>query len=617
MYKSTIETVNNGLILAMTSIGIMVILFLSSCDKSGKINGENEFRNVPPGIAKRIDSLDVLIKKYYALDPDSAELLAYSAISTLDSFHCPQKKISLYMFLSEFYQHRKSDKLKAIQSSTKAMGIFIENPGTTLTNDPYLFVDIGNVFFSYNFYTEANTFYHIAFEQALKMKNAHAQALSMQNIALSLSGQQKYDSALYYLRVADRSITDRTDMMLAQNYSYISAVYQELNQPDSLVGNARKGLAILESYKINRAEMAQNLHDKIFIEWNSISLRTHEVLFNHYGLCQQSDSSLLHYRLAKEHAANVGSDESGARLYLRRALLSRHLSEVEKAVPNADTAMNLARRLNDPQIVKNWSDSLSLFFGQSQFPKLHAKYTHLSRQLGDTLKRLNSSRELIRSQMVLSSIAAEYVAKNLKVDQTVKTGTIRFQKGVIHAISVFGIVVLIAFYMFMIQKRKLEKAYKILVERVQRNLQLEDEQAHQQNASGSAPGLADNLEFLMRTRKPFLKKKLSLNDVASMLHTNQTYLSNLLNSQFKQKFNDYINQLRVKEVCRLMRNPSHRNLSLDQLADEAGFNTRSTFYHAFKQFTGISPAAFLDTQNSLLMETDQLDSLAEISSSHK
>jgi AraC-like DNA-binding protein len=614
MSKSTIKTSHNGLILVMASFGILVALFLLSCNHPVKKNGADEFRNVPSSVAKRIDSLDVLIKKYYASDPDSAELLAYSAIGTLDSFHCPQKKISLYMFLSEFYQYRKSDKLKAIQSSTKAMGIFIENPGTTLTNDPYLFVDIGNVLFSYNFYTEANTFYRIAFEQASKIKNTHAQALSMQNIALSFSGQQKYDSALYYLWVADRSIPDRTDIMHAQNCSYISADYLSLNQQDSLLEYAQRSLAILDYYKSNRQEMAQNLHDKIYIEWNSISLNVHKVLFNFYGLSAQSDSSLRHYRLAMEHAKKIGLGEAGAELYLKRALLARRLSEIDKAASYADSAMNLAQRFSDPEIIKTWSDSLSVFFGQNQVLDLQAKYDKLSRQLSDTLYRQNSSRELIRHQMALSSIAAEYVAMNLKADQDIKTGTIRFQQRYILVITLFVLIVLVAFYLFMRQKRKLEKTYKNLVDQIQQSLQLEDEQAHQKLLSGNTPGLAENLEFLMRTRKPFLQKKLNLNDVAAMLHTNQTYLSNLLNSQYKQKFNDYINLLRVKEVCRLMRNPANQKLSLDQLADLAGFNTRSTFYHAFKQFTGISPAAFLETQCTLLRETEQHDSFADISS---
>ena len=609
MSEPTIKTFNKRFVQVVTYCGLLVIIFLYSCI-SGKTNGEDEFRNLPEGITKKIDSLDVLVGKYYVSDPDSAEWVLYLAIRTLDSLHCPQKQISLYMFLTELYQYRKSDKLKAIQSLNKAMGIYIQNPGTTLTNNPYLFVDIGNMFFSYNFYDEANSFYRVAFVEAVKMGNAHAQALSMQNIALSFSGQQKYDSALFYLRVADRNITDRTDMMLAQNYRYTSVVYQALNQPDSLVESARKSLAILDYYKSNRPEMAQNLHDNISISWNSISFKTHEVLFDFYGLHQQGDSSLLHYRLAREHAANIGS--AGAELYLKRALLARHLSEIEKAESYADSAVNLACRFNDPEILKVWSDTLSAFFGQNQFPKLQAKYSNLSRQLSDTLIRLNSSQELIRSQMVLSSVAAQYVAKNLKADQAVKTSTIRFQKGFIHAISVFVIVGLIAFYLFVLQKRKLERAYKILVERIQSNLQLEDEQANQRSVYGNTAELADNLEFLMRTRKPFLQKKLSLNDVAAMLHTNHSYLSSLLNTQYKQKFTDYINQLRVKEVCRLMRNPANRNLSLDQFADEAGFNTRSTFYNAFKQFTGISPAVFLTTQYALADETNLYESPAKI-----
>ncbi len=613
MSKSTVGAIDSRLILVMASLVISIILFLSSCNNPGIKNGTEKFNDVPPGIVKRIDSLDLLIRKYYAQNPDSAELLAYSAINILDSVHWPQKKMSLYMFLSEFYQGRKSDKLKAIQSSTKAMRIFIENPGTTLTNDSYLFVDLGNIFFSYNFYNEANTFYRIAFEQASRMKNAHAQALSMQNIALSFSSQQKYDSALCYLRIADRSIADRTDIMLAQNCSYISANYLAINQQDSLVEYARKSLALLDYYKSNRPEMAQNLHDKIFIEWNSISLNAHKVLFNYYGLSGQSDSSLLHYRLAMEHAANIGSGEAGAELYLKRALLARSLSEMDKAASYADSAMTLAQRMNDPEILKKWSDSLSVFFSQNQLLNLQAKYTLLSKQYSDTIFRLNSSRELIRNQMVLSSVAAEYVAKNLKADQAIKAKTIRFQKGFIMTISMIGIIILIVFFYFIRQKRILEKSYKKLVDQIQQSLQLEDEQAHQRNLSGNTQGLAYNLEFLMRTRKPFLQKKLSLNEVAAMLHTNQTYLSNLLNSQYKQKFNDYINLLRVKEVCRLMRNPSNQGMSLDQFADEAGFNTRSTFYHAFKQFTGISPAAFLEAQYSMIRETEQQDSFAEIS----
>ena len=93
--------------------------------------------------------------------------------------------------------------------------------------------------------------------------------------------------------------------------------------------------------------------------------------------------------------------------------------------------------------------------------------------------------------------------------------------------------------------------------------------------------------------QPYLNKILTLNDLAALLHTNQTYLSALINQNYRINFNDYINQLRVREACKLISMVENQNLSIDHLANLSGFNSKSTFYAAFKKFTGMSPVVFI------------------------
>ena len=114
--------------------------------------------------------------------------------------------------------------------------------------------------------------------------------------------------------------------------------------------------------------------------------------------------------------------------------------------------------------------------------------------------------------------------------------------------------------------------------------------------------LSFRLEELMLSKKPYLNKDLSLNQLAGLLNSNQTYVSLVLNQQHGLKFNDYVNEYRVKETCRLLKTGESATLSIEHLAERSGFNSLSTFYHAFHKFTGMSPARFAKTNQENLSE---------------
>ncbi|AXE17738.1 AraC family transcriptional regulator [Runella rosea] len=101
------------------------------------------------------------------------------------------------------------------------------------------------------------------------------------------------------------------------------------------------------------------------------------------------------------------------------------------------------------------------------------------------------------------------------------------------------------------------------------------------------------IEQLFKEQKLYLEPELSLSDLATKLKTNTSVLSAAINQNFGKNFNDFVNEYRVEEVKRLLKDPANAHLSLLGVALECGFNSKSTFNRAFKKFTGQSPKEFV------------------------
>ncbi len=97
----------------------------------------------------------------------------------------------------------------------------------------------------------------------------------------------------------------------------------------------------------------------------------------------------------------------------------------------------------------------------------------------------------------------------------------------------------------------------------------------------------------MDAEKPFLDPDLSLPDLARRLKTTPVLLSQVINTGVGKNFNDFINEYRVNEFKRQVREPANAHLSFLGLALDCGFNSKATFNRAFKKFTGTSPGEFL------------------------
>lgn len=100
------------------------------------------------------------------------------------------------------------------------------------------------------------------------------------------------------------------------------------------------------------------------------------------------------------------------------------------------------------------------------------------------------------------------------------------------------------------------------------------------------------LEQLVEELQLYLKKNLTLTDLAVAMNSNRTYVSNYLSQVRGQTFYDYINQLRIERVSvPLMR--EHPEYTLEYVAAESGFASISTFRRAFVKLMGQTPRQYI------------------------
>lgn len=111
--------------------------------------------------------------------------------------------------------------------------------------------------------------------------------------------------------------------------------------------------------------------------------------------------------------------------------------------------------------------------------------------------------------------------------------------------------------------------------------------------------VADNLiewipklnQFMLEI-KPYKKADLTISDLAEMLETKSHILSRIINDHYKKNFRDFVNTYRVEEFIALANTKEYKHFTFLALAQEVGFNSKSTFNLAFKKVTDQNPRDF-------------------------
>ena len=90
--------------------------------------------------------------------------------------------------------------------------------------------------------------------------------------------------------------------------------------------------------------------------------------------------------------------------------------------------------------------------------------------------------------------------------------------------------------------------------------------------------------------KRYTEQNLTIDNVATSLRTNRTYLSNHINSNKNKTFNEWINGLRINEAKKLLQKTPE--IPICEISERVGFTDKSNFGRNFNRLTGNTPAAW-------------------------
>ena len=101
------------------------------------------------------------------------------------------------------------------------------------------------------------------------------------------------------------------------------------------------------------------------------------------------------------------------------------------------------------------------------------------------------------------------------------------------------------------------------------------------------------------TSAPFVHKEFSLSQMSFDLKVPERVLSNYFNKELNITFSEWRRHLRIDHVCKLIEAGESKNLTIEAIAANAGFASRSKFIDAFKERKGVTPSVFIKSVSSL------------------
>lgn len=101
---------------------------------------------------------------------------------------------------------------------------------------------------------------------------------------------------------------------------------------------------------------------------------------------------------------------------------------------------------------------------------------------------------------------------------------------------------------------------------------------------------------LIERDKLYLNPEFSRDELAQLLGTNRSYLSQAINAFDPNGFRSFINRYRINESKELLWAVASEatNIPVGNIWQLAGFNSQPTYYRTFKAYTNLTPKEYLE-----------------------
>lgn len=420
---------------------------------------------------------------------------------------------------------------------------------------------------------------------------------SYNNIGIIYKNMNSYDKALYYY---NKSLTIYTQLKEIDHqsscYGNISYIYLLKHQPEKALEYVMKSKAISEKTN-NSCTLALN--------YANIGVIYEEM--RHY------EEALTNYNHSLQLLKAMGAESKQANVMQLIAKVWIKKKNSAKALEYALPAYEITKKWNIPIGIAQSADVLSNAYEQLNQPSKAFFYYKISNHINDSLFSLEKEKALANLDAKHDLEEKQKELNLLTIKMKVQRNTTYALLGGMIIIGAISIVIYRLYHKLLSAHHKLVKQQLDILHNETYSNQIIKDISFKSNVPVAevekptpditqieetdpdpALNMMAQLIHLMEHEKLYLNSNLTIDKLAEQMSTNKTYLSQLINTYFCKNFNNLINEYRIHEVLLWMTNHENTHLSIEGMALKAGFNNRTTFYDAFKHFTGVTPSFFLN-----------------------
>ena len=264
-----------------------------------------------------------------------------------------------------------------------------------------------------------------------------------------------------------------------------------------------------------------------------------------------------------------------------------------------DQAARILERIPDPyverQLMDNYAD-LYRDLGEYATALQYAdRYHELDRQLINEESKAAAEEIQTRYETELKDAELLIQAEQIQRQQTQLRLGIAFGAALITALVV-------ALFFLSYRTRALQSLYERNQDLLTQN-EVNQRLAEQRHldppatteADGASPSLAQVFERVtdaLQREAIYRDPNLSLNDLASHVASNSTYVSNAISQVANTNFNNLVNYYRIMDARRQL-NQAGADAKISTLVHHCGFNSKASFYRAFSKYVGMTPSQYL------------------------
>lgn len=95
-----------------------------------------------------------------------------------------------------------------------------------------------------------------------------------------------------------------------------------------------------------------------------------------------------------------------------------------------------------------------------------------------------------------------------------------------------------------------------------------------------------------KDERPFLNCDYKINKLSEDIGVPVHHISYFINYTYGLSYSNFINRARIDHIISIYQDEKYRQLTLEGIAKEAGFNSRNTFIRAFKKYIGVTPSDY-------------------------